>query len=415
MENATELIPPADARSSAPVVEIVVPIYNEEKVLERSIRRLNAYLTASFPYPFLITIADNASTDRSWELAKALAEELPTVNALRVDMKGRGLALRHAWSRSQAEIVAYTDVDLSIDIVAFLPLVAPLLSGHSDISIGTRHATGSHVDRTVKRAILSRTYNYLLRATLGARFTDAQCGFKAGRREVIQALLTAVDDNKWFFDTELLLVAQRNGLRIHEVPVDCLDDPDSSVDLWRTSYEDLLGLLRVARKAVADALHVPLPSRVARPTGGVTGGAWRLARLAILAVLSAIAYLLLFLASGSVLPVMGANAVALLGTAVLDTAVNRRFPFGIRGVKYATHHQLEAAGDFLIRAVLSSTVILTLPALAPAVSAAVETVAVCAVVIAAPLLRFLLVRSWRGARRHSAGRMVRHSEHAASR
>ncbi|MFI7639316.1 glycosyltransferase [Nonomuraea sp. NPDC049400] len=418
MKNLTEPVALADVQPSAPVVEIVVPIYNEEKVLETSIRRLNAYLTASFPYSFLITIADNGSTDSSWERATSLAAELANVNAIRIEMKGRGLALRRAWTQSRAEIVAYTDVDLSIDIVAFLPLVAPLLSGHSDLSIGTRHANGSQVDRTVKRAVLSRTYNYLLRATLGARFTDAQCGFKAGRREVVQALLTAVDDNKWFFDTELLLVAQRNGLRIHEVPVDCLDDPDSSVDLWRTSYEDLLGLVRVARKAIADALHVQVPLSHYR-TAGSAGGPWRLARLAVVGVLSTITYLLLFLILRAVTPAMAANAIALLGTAVLGTAVNRRFPLGIRGIQYATHHQLEAAGDFLIRVVLSSAVILAFQVFAPAVAATIEALAVCAVVAVAPLLRFLLIRPWRGARKRPQERPeergVRQREHTPSR
>lgn len=254
----------------APAVELVVPVYNEERVLATSVRRLHAYLSAHFPYSFRITIADNGSTDGSWALATALAAELPDVAAVHLDEKGRGRALRHAWSRSRAQVVAYTDVDLSIDLDALLPLTAALLSGHSALAIGTRYVNGSRVDRTVKRAVLSRVYNLLLRTTMGARFSDAQCGFKAGRRDVVQALLAAVEDDEWFFDTELLLVAQRSGVRIHEVAVDCLDDPDSSVDLLRTVRDDLLGMVRLARRARSGRLRVPLPDDARRvgPLGG---------------------------------------------------------------------------------------------------------------------------------------------------
>ncbi|MFD1152114.1 glycosyltransferase [Saccharothrix hoggarensis] len=265
-------VPRQPGTTPTPTVELVVPIYNEQQVLATSIRRLHAYLSANFPYSFQITIADNGSTDGSWALATALTSELPNVEAVHLDQKGRGRALRHVWSRSRAHVVAYTDVDLSIDLDALLPLTAPLLSGHSALAIGTRHVNGSRVDRTVKRAVLSRVYNFLLRTTMGARFSDAQCGFKAGRRDVVQALLTAVEDDKWFFDTELLLVAQRNGVRIHEVAVDCLDDPNTSVDLWRTVRDDLLGMVRVARRFTSGALRVTLPEDARRtgPLGGRT-------------------------------------------------------------------------------------------------------------------------------------------------
>src|SRR5919201_413865 len=201
-------------------VEIVVPVYNEQAGLERSIRSLHRYLRSQFPFSWRIVVADNASTDATPEIAASLARELRGVEVLRLERKGRGLALREAWSRSDARVVCYMDVDLSTDLRGLLPLVAPLLSGHSDVAIGSRLARGARVVRGPKRELISRGYNRLLHATLCARFSDAQCGFKAVRRDALDGLLDDVRDEAWFFDTELLVLAQRRGLRIHEVPVD---------------------------------------------------------------------------------------------------------------------------------------------------------------------------------------------------
>jgi glycosyltransferase involved in cell wall biosynthesis len=231
-----------------PLIEVVVPVHNEQHVLDASIRRLHGYLTASFPFAFRVTIADNASTDATWRLAERLAERLPGVRAVHVAAKGRGRALRQVWAASDADVVAYMDVDLSTGLAALLPLVAPLLSGHSDLAIGSRLANGAAVVRGPRRELISRCYNLLLQAAMRARFSDAQCGFKAGRTEVVQALLPAVEDQAWFFDTELLLAAQRRGLRIHEVPVDWVEDPDSRVEVVQTALEDLRGMARVARR-----------------------------------------------------------------------------------------------------------------------------------------------------------------------
>jgi glycosyltransferase involved in cell wall biosynthesis len=263
---------PAEALGR-PLVEIVVPVHNEQRVLEASIGRLHRYLATSFPFAFRITIADNASTDATWLLAKRLAERLPDVGAVHVAEKGRGRALRQVWSASDADVVAYMDVDLSTGLEALLPLVAPLLSGHSDLAIGTRLANGAAVVRGPRRELVSRCYNLLLRTAMRARFTDAQCGFKAGRTEVVRALLADVEDQEWFFDTELLLAAQHHGLRIHEVPVDWVEDTDSRVDLVRTALDDLRGMARVARRqlpsfaanAVALLRFVLLRSWVSHP------------------------------------------------------------------------------------------------------------------------------------------------------
>src|SRR5919201_4743797 len=187
-------------------VEIVVPVYNEQAGLERSIRSLHRYLRSQFPFSWRIVVADNASTDATPKIATSLARELRGVEVLRVERKGRGLALREAWSRSDARVVCYMDVDLSTDLRALSPLVAPLLSGHSDLSIGSRLAPGARVVRGAKREVISRCYNLLLRGTLAARFSDAQCGFKAIRADVAAGLLPLVEDTGWFFDTELLVL-----------------------------------------------------------------------------------------------------------------------------------------------------------------------------------------------------------------
>ena len=235
--------PPAGARER--LVEVTVPVYNEEEVLEQSVRLLHSYLTDNLPFAFVITIADNASTDGTFAIAQRMHTELPRVRAVHLDRKGRGLALRHVWSSSEADIVAYMDADLSTGLDAFLPLIAPLLSGHSDLSVGSRLAHGAQVVRGPKREIISRVYNLLLRTVLSARFSDAQCGFKAGRTEVIRALLPTVADDTWFFDTELLMLAQRKGLRIYQVPVTWTEDPDSTVEIVRTALADLRGVVRL--------------------------------------------------------------------------------------------------------------------------------------------------------------------------
>ena len=239
-------------------VEVVVPVHNEEHVLETSVRRLYSHLTHEFPFGARITIVDSASTDSTLEIARTLADELPGVHVIHLEEKGRGRALRAAWAASDADVVAYMDVDLSTDLNALLPLVAPLLSGHSDLAVGSRLMNGARVERSLKREFISRAYNFLLRLCLGTRVTDAQCGFKAGRREAIQALLPAVENEHWFFDSELLHLAEQSDLRIHEVPVDWTEDPDSRVHLVATAIEDLRGIARLWRGGPA-ALGDPAP------------------------------------------------------------------------------------------------------------------------------------------------------------
>ncbi len=243
-------------------VEIVIPVYNEERDLERNVRLLRRYLDTRFPLTSVITIADNASTDRTWLLAQRLAGGLPGVGAVHFEEKGRGLAVKNVWAGSDALVVAYMDVDLSTGLNALLPLVAPLLSGHAEVAIGTRLAPGSCVARGAKREIISRGYNLILHAALGSRFSDAQCGFKAVRADVARDLIPRVEDSGWFFDTEMLVLAQSAGLRIHEVAVDWVDDTDSRVDIVSTATADLRGvwrLLRAGNRCPRRAGSAPMP------------------------------------------------------------------------------------------------------------------------------------------------------------
>jgi glycosyltransferase involved in cell wall biosynthesis len=244
----------------------VIPVYNEQQQLEFSVRTLHDHLRRTFPGRFRITIADNASTDATLQCAQALADELDEVAVLHLDRKGRGLALRAAWQRSEAEVVAYMDVDLSTDLAALSPLLAPLLSGRSDLAIGSRLAPGALVERGLKRELISRSYNLLLKLLLRVGFSDAQCGFKAGRRDVVLALLEHIEDDGWFFDTELLFLAQFNRLAIAEVPVRWVDDPDSRVKIIATALADLRGIARLRRRRRRGALAVRGPVSAARRT-----------------------------------------------------------------------------------------------------------------------------------------------------
>jgi putative flippase GtrA len=352
-----------------PQVEIVVPVHNEEAALALGVRRLHRFLTAEFPFSWRIVIADNASTDATPTMARELAAALPGVRAVRLDRKGRGRALRAAWAASDAGVVCYMDVDLSTDLRALLPLVAPLLSGHSDVAIGTRLARGARVVRGPKRELVSRSYNRLLRMTLRARFSDAQCGFKAVRADLLPTLLPAVKDDSWFFDTELLVRAQRRGLRIHEVPVDWIDDPDSRVRIVRTALDDLRGVARL----MADT---------------------PVARFAGIGVVSTLAYPLLFLLLRAPLDAAGANALALALTAVGNTAANRRLTFGIRGRAQLVRDHVRGALVFGLTLALTTGTLLVLHGIEAAPARPVELAVLLIAGLAATVTRYVALRTW---------------------
>jgi glycosyltransferase involved in cell wall biosynthesis len=365
----------------APEIEIVVPVHNEEHTLAPSIRRLHRFLSAEFPFSWRIVIADNASTDGTPETAALLCRELASVDWMRLEQKGRGRALRAAWSASDARVVCYMDVDLSTDLRALLPLVAPLISGHSDVAIGTRLAHGARVVRGPKRELISRAYNAMLHATLRARFSDAQCGFKAVRRDVADELLPAVRDEAWFFDTELLVLAQRRGLRIHEVPVDWIDDPDSRVKIMRTAAEDLLGVARLL-------------------------GASPVMRFLGIGVASTVVYALLFLLLGGPLGSAGANAAALSLTAVGNTAANRRLTFGVRGREHLVRHHARGAVVFVLTLALTNGALAVLHGVDATPARALELAVLVGASLVATVTRYVALKTWVFAHRRRPAPLV---------
>ena len=426
--SATLAAPPAT------VVDIVLPVYNEEADLARNVLRLHEYLECQSAFAFRITIADNASSDDTWAVAQRLAESVPRVTALHLDEKGRGRALKAAWSRSDAAVLVYMDIDLSTDLAAVLPLVAPLVSGHSDLAIGTRLSRSSVVQRGPKREFISRSYNRITRLALRSRFSDAQCGFKAISAESARALLPWIEDDGWFFDTELLVVAERAGLRIHEVPVDWTDDPDSRVDIVPTAVADLKGIARL-RRALADG-KLPLQSMGGRLTGGACGasgtrfgtefgtttdgeisasgsgavdraqsgaadrarGRARLVRqlvsFGLIGVASTLAYAALYLVLRQAMPAQAANALSLLLTAVANTAANRRLTFGLRGAGGRLRVQSQGLIVFALGLAVTSGSLFLLRRYDPAASRGVELAVLITASVIATLLRFVLFRAW---------------------
>jgi putative flippase GtrA len=386
------------ARSQGvPVLDVVVPVYNEEGDLANSVHRLHHFLEENFPFTARITIADNASTDETPRIAARLADELTDVRMVRLEQKGRGRALQAVWSTSDAPVLAYMDVDLSTDLAALAPLIAPLVSGHSDLAIGSRLARGSRVVRGAKREVISRCYNFLLKSTLAAGFSDAQCGFKAIRADVAAQLLPHVADTGWFFDTELLVLAQRSGLRIHEVPVDWVDDPDSRVDIIATATADLKGIARMLKGFASGAIPVQTlaaqlgSSRMSAAPGSLLRQA---VRFTVIGVASTIAYLLLFLALQTAVGAQAANLVALLLTAVANTAANRRFTFGVRGAAGITRHQIEGLVVFGVALAITSGSLAVLHLMVSQPHRAVELAVLVGANLTATAIRFVLLRGW---------------------
>ena len=242
--------PPAAAprpTSGAGTVDVVIPVYNEEKILAQSIDTLVGFLREHVRLPCRVLIVDNASIDRTEEEGRRLSGNYAEVAYLRLPRKGRGGALMCAWSASTADFLTYMDVDLSTNLAA-LPKMIDLLASGYPLVIGSRLRSGAQTKRSLKREFLSRGYNLLVRLIFRTRFTDAQCGFKGLRREAALRLLPHVSDNRWFFDTELLVLAERSGHPIGEVAVQWIEDLDSRVALLTTIVGDILGLLRLRRE-----------------------------------------------------------------------------------------------------------------------------------------------------------------------
>ena len=365
---------------TAPLLDLVVPVYNEEEALGPCIHRLTEHL-AGMPWTWRISIVDNASTDRTPEVAAALAAELPGVRYQRLTEKGRGRALRAAWSASDAEIVAYTDVDLSTDIAALEPLVSAVTGG-ADVAIGSRLAPGANVTRGPKRELVSRTYNQIIQTVTRAGFRDAQCGFKAVRADVARRLLPEIENENWFFDTELLLLAEHHGLQIAEVPVDWVDDPTSSVHIRDTALEDLRGLVRLTRRLFGQ--QAPVQPRLQR----------QVVSFAAVGAITTVVHVALFLAWRDALGSLAANALALAVATPLNTALNRLRTFDVHGRRRLLLDHAQAGVIFLAGLATTSLALLLFGALWPDRPALVGVIAVLGANATVTLARFLLLRAW---------------------
>lgn len=383
-----------DHTAPQPVLDLVVPVHDEEHVLVASVERVAAHLQRRFPYPWRVTIADNASIDDTWGVAARLARRIAGVRAVHLARKGRGRALRAVWSSSDAVVVAYTDVDLSTDLAALLPLIAPLLTGHSDVAIGTRLGRGARVVRGPKRELISRSYNLLLRAAVRAHFTDAQCGFKAIRADVARVLLPEVEDDSWFFDTELLLLAEKNGLRIHEVPVDWVDDPDSRVDVVATALDDLRGVARVLRRIATGRFRVRGVPTDRAPDGHDAHLLRQLGWFVVVGLTATVLHLSGFFLLRDLLGVQWANAAALTAATVVNTTLNRRLTFGRRGRAGFLRDQVEAGIVFVASLFATATALWLLDRMWPGSPAGVDALAIVAANALATVARFVALRSW---------------------
>jgi 4-amino-4-deoxy-L-arabinose transferase-like glycosyltransferase/putative flippase GtrA len=386
----------------ARTVDVVVPVLDEEQALPGCIEVLSRYLAERFPLEATITVVDNGSTDGTLRVANELASRTPGLRVLHLDAKGRGLALRTAWSQSEADVVAYMDVDLSTGLDALLPLVAPLITGHSDVAIGSRLAPGARIRRSARRELISRCYNALVRLSHGVPFSDAQCGFKAVRAQVVRPLVARIEDDAWFFDTELLLLAAENGLRVHEVPVDWVEDADSRVRMASTAWEDLRGLARVARARITGSARVDdLPRRselraqhpdAVRP-GTERALSWQVGSFAAIGLASTLVTLLLYAALRSWLPPLAANLLALAVSTLFNTEANRRFTFpGAR----SSGAPVQIQGLLLLGLyyAFTSAALLGLHLAVPNPPRAVELDVLLAATVVATAGRFLLLRTW---------------------
>ncbi len=231
-------------------VLFVLPIYNEEVQLADSVKKLMTVADSLDPakYSYQIAVGDNASTDSSPAIAKALSEEFPgKVRHIRLEQKGRGRMLKKIWLEEDFDYSMYMDIDLSTDVAHITPSLAALDAGAA-LAIGVRLGKGSKVvGRNPWRELTSRVYCGLVQMIAGSRIRDFQCGFKGITKQAALHYVSLVEDVTWFFDTELILITEKSGGKIHQEPVFWTDDPGTTVNVYRTAMDDLEGLRRVLK------------------------------------------------------------------------------------------------------------------------------------------------------------------------
>jgi len=254
----------AKRKTDRPSADIVIPVLNEAHVLRKSVTTIRELLGDDFPCEWRVIIVDNGSTDGTADVARQLADSHEDVDFLQLEVKGRGRALRHAWLQSRADVVCYMDVDLSTDLAELPKLLRAITEDGFDIAVGSRLLKESKVKRSLKRDLISRSYNIVLQVLLKTRFSDAQCGFKAVSRRAVEVLVPQVADESWFFDTELLVIAERQGYRIKDIPVVWSEDDDSRVKIVSTAWNDMKGVFRLRRRFKAERRGVSESMQVSR-------------------------------------------------------------------------------------------------------------------------------------------------------
>jgi len=229
----------------ATTVDVVIPVLNEAHVLERSVLTLRGFLGNHPRYAWRIVVVDNGSTDGTDRVATGLAERFSDVSFLHLSQRGRGRALRYAWMQSRADVMCYMDVDLSTELAALPRLIDAVAVEGYDVATGSRLMSGAREVRSAKREMISRAYNLFVKAVLCTRFSDGQCGFKAVSRDVADRIIPQIKDQSWFFDTELLVLSEKQGRRIKDLPIVWIEDDDSRVKIVRTAWDDIKGVVRL--------------------------------------------------------------------------------------------------------------------------------------------------------------------------
>lgn len=230
---------------------VVIPTLNEATVIEKNLQTVILSFSSLLKnYEWQILVADNGSTDDTVALVQKLAAAEPKLTVWHTDKKGRGQALRTVWLNNEADIYAYMDADLATDL-AFVPLLFQTLD-KADIAIGTRLQKKSKTSRSFFRELSSRVYNTLVRQIISLKISDTQCGFKAIKKEVAQKILPLTTHEGWFFDTELLALANLFSFKIKELPVQWNETPDgrrkSSVKVLATAWDDIVHLIKLRKK-----------------------------------------------------------------------------------------------------------------------------------------------------------------------
>lgn len=237
---------------------IIIPVYNEEKIIASTLGTLTGFLAGKYPSDsYEIMVVDNASADRTGEILKGIASQNNNLKYLRLEQKGKGLAIKSGWEKyldSDFEVLSFMDADLSTDLSALPALIDGAYS--HDLCIGNRFHPDSRIDRSLKRRLISHSYRLLAQTILDSKISDFPCGFKAIKNSAAKNILPLIQNQSWFFDNELAYWSEKKGLKIKEIPVDWKDfrvsEKESKVNVASVSFQYLKELNRLRKAAKAD-------------------------------------------------------------------------------------------------------------------------------------------------------------------